>query len=81
MEVDNCRFASSKESSNNTSKSILLTAFGETKTLALWVEDMRCIVQYSTCYYRLLRGRDAERALTTPPYLYHLLGQGTQNEA
>jgi hypothetical protein len=68
---ENCRFVSQKESANNTSKNILLTAFGETKTLALWVDDMRCIVKYATLYYRSMHGWDTERALTTPSNLYH----------
>ena len=68
---ENCRFTSPKVSSNNTSKNILLTAFGETKTIALWVDDMRCTVKYATLYYRFMHGWNTERALTTPSHLYH----------
>lgn len=63
---ENCRFVTPKESANNTSKNVLLTAFGETKTLALWVDDMRCAVKYATLYYRFQCGWNLERALTTP---------------
>lgn len=59
----NCRWASWDTQRNNTSRSRYMTAFGETMTLADWVRDPRCEVNYQTLRTRLNRGKDPEIAL------------------
>jgi hypothetical protein len=63
----NCEFATRKQQANNTRNNQVVKAFGEQKTLALWSEDQRCVVDYNTLRYRIqYYGWDAERAVTTP---------------
>jgi hypothetical protein len=52
------------------SSPMALTAFGETRTLAAWRRDPRCVVAESTILDRLARGWTLEAALTTPPLPY-----------
>lgn len=40
-------------------------AFGETKTLAEWSKDERCVVAKNSLWWRLNKGWDIEKALTT----------------
>lgn len=68
---DNCRFASPKEQARNRSSNILLTAFGETKTIVEWSEDPRCTVCYIALAARVRSGGDPERIITTPSGSYH----------
>jgi hypothetical protein len=64
---ENCEFATKKKQANNTRRNHIINAFGEQKTLALWTEDQRCVVDYNTLKYRVhYYGWDAERAITTP---------------
>lgn len=64
---ENCKFATYKEQSNNTRSNHLLTAFGETKTLAQWYEDERCVVDYQTLRCRIAYyGWQPEESLVTP---------------
>lgn len=42
------------------------TAFGETKTIREWSEDIRCVVDYETLRGRLKRKENPESAITTP---------------
>ena len=64
-EPGNCRWATRKEQSRNTSTNRFETAFGETKTMAEWAADPRCAVNVSTIYRRLARGWDFERSIAT----------------
>jgi len=41
-------------------------AFGETKSLAEWTADPRCVVSKQTLFYRLCNTWDTEVAITTP---------------
>lgn len=43
-----------------------IEAFGESKTLAEWAEDSRCVVSKQLIFDRMKRGWDAERAIATP---------------
>jgi len=66
-EPANCRWATYREQARNRRNNHILEAFGESKTIAAWVEDMRCQVQYKTLLYRSTQSNwDAERAITTP---------------
>lgn len=60
----NCRWASRKEQSNNTSRNVELTHAGETLTIAQWAEMVG--IGYVTLGTRLKRGWSTERALTEP---------------
>jgi hypothetical protein len=65
----NCRWVTRTENMRNTTRSVLVGAFGETKCLSEWVEDERFSVGYMTLHARIKRGWDPERALTeTPKY-------------
>jgi hypothetical protein len=67
-EPSNCRWTDAKTQMRNRSDNRLLTAFGETKCIADWVEDPRCTASYAAVLLRVdRRGWDHERALTTPP--------------
>lgn len=63
---ENCRWVTRTEQLRNRSNNRLLTAFGETKPLASWLEDERCRVNYNTLWKRLRRAWNVEIALTQP---------------
>lgn len=65
-EPSNCRFVSAKENNRNKRTNRHVTAFGETKPVADWVDDPRCHVGVQTLLSRLNHGRDPERAMTDP---------------
>lgn len=65
-EPDNCRWANPAVNARNTRQNVLISAFGEAKTLGAWTEDPRCLVKYVTLAWRIRRGWTPERALTTP---------------
>ena len=59
----NCRWATIIEQNRNTRRVYRITAFGETKTLAEWAEDLRCKVSYFTLRQRIIYlGWDIETA-------------------
>lgn len=60
----NCRFVTRKENNNNKSNNTYLTAFGETKTLSEWIDDKRCMVEYSALQKRLRLGWHSEDAIS-----------------
>jgi len=63
----NCRFVSHKENCNNRRNSQWVTAFGDTKTIAQWSEDSRCVVAQRTLGRRIKKfGWRPELAITTP---------------
>ena len=64
---ENCLWVTRAENSRSQNNVIYLTAFGETKTLAEWLRDPRCVVRSkSTLWARALWGWDGEYAITTP---------------
>ncbi len=65
---ENCRWADKTEQANNRGSSAPVEAWGETKTIAQWSKDPRCVVEYHTLRYRLQKAFwPAEKAITTPP--------------
>jgi hypothetical protein len=46
--------------------SILVTAFGESKSIRRWSQDKRCKVSYYTLVQRIRTGMDPEMAITAP---------------
>ena len=63
---DNCQWISHAENCRNKRNNINLTAWGETKTLAEWVEDDRCNVCYGTLKTRYrMGGMEPEEMITT----------------
>lgn len=59
---ENCRWTTQKEQSNNTRRNHLVTAFGQTKTLAQWSEETG--IASATIRRRLERGWSAEESLS-----------------
>lgn len=62
---DNCRWATPREQSRNTSGNKHLTYLGRTQTLVEWAEEKD--LPYHVLLERLYAGWSTERALTTPP--------------
>ena len=63
---ENCRWATHKEQGNNTSKNKNITAWGETKTISLWADDIRCTVPLNTLYQRIENEWQPEKAIALP---------------
>ncbi len=68
-EPGNCRWVTKIVQQNNRRSNHLIEAFGETKTIAEWVRDPRCVVCYQTLLDRInkLNWPSMEEALTIPP--------------
>jgi hypothetical protein len=71
----NCEWKTAKQQCRNTRRNLFVTAWGETKTLAEWIEDKRCKVGYGTARGRIVqRGVHPEKALSDPePMLKEVL--------
>lgn len=65
-EPANCRWITPNQSRDNTPKTIRATAFGETKTVAEWSRDPRCVVRADTLRARIRNGFPAELSITSP---------------
>lgn len=65
-EPGNCRWATATQQQRNKTDNLLLTAFGETKCAAEWLEDERCQANWTALYKRVEIGWDHERAITQP---------------
>lgn len=63
---DNCRWVTYAEQNNNKTGNRMLTAFGETKSLAAWSRDSRCAISRGGLAERLSLGWSFEDALTMP---------------
>lgn len=61
-EPSNCRWTTSKEQARNTSRNVLITIDGETKSLMSWCEKYN--INYKTVRDRLKRGWTIEKSLT-----------------
>lgn len=62
-EPGNCRWVTPTKNSRNKRNNRLVTAFGETKCIADWVTDDRCVVSRHTLAYRLNHGWPPETAI------------------
>lgn len=62
---NNCSWIPLSEQALNTSRSHLIQAFGETKSIAAWIKDPRCVVTYYVLRSRIRYGWDTEQALMT----------------
>jgi hypothetical protein len=65
-EPSNCTWIPLKEQAKNTTKTVRLIAFGETKTLLEWLYDPRCAVGEHALRSRIRMGWTPETAITTP---------------
>lgn len=63
---DNCRFVTRAANMRNRRNTRYITAHGETKSLADWIDDPRCVVEKNTLRGRLDSGWKPEVALSTP---------------
>lgn len=61
-EPSNCRWATSVEQANNTSRNKVIAAYGKEMTVAMWAREIN--VKPNTIVYRLRRGWSAERAVS-----------------
>jgi len=64
-EPSNCRWVPRENNVRNTSSNVMLTAFGETKCLSEWATDPRANAPESAIRWRIARGWDAERAISS----------------
>jgi hypothetical protein len=62
----NCQWSTMKRQENNKDNNLLVTAFGEVKSVGEWSSDPRCRVSYKTLWRRVKSGRSLEWALTAP---------------
>jgi hypothetical protein len=63
---ENCMWADNIIQANLRSNNHNITAFGETKTMADWIRDERCLSSYGALKYRIKSGINPEIAITTP---------------
>jgi hypothetical protein len=68
-EPENCRWATVEEQMNNKRTNRKMTYKGKTQTIAQWSREVG--IRYATLLQRTRNGWTAEKALTTPPDLYH----------
>jgi hypothetical protein len=79
---ENCRWTTMEEQANNRRSNHLVTAFGETKTMAQWLRDARCRVGLAGLGYRLTKSHwTPEEAIATPPLSWKKRYAATQQEA
>ena len=69
-EPDNCRWITQEDNARRNA-TVLITAWGETKTAGQWVEDERCkVAKESALRMRIQRGMTPEEAISTPARKY-----------
>lgn len=68
-EPGNCRWVTVKDQNRNRRDNRIVEAFGESKSIAEWSDDPRCVVPYQTLYLRvtgsLKKHWPPEAAITT----------------
>ena len=77
----NCRWVNRKQQCNNFRRNRNITAFGETKTMKQWSEDIRCQTTYRGLKERLNRGLDAEAAIGIKCFNKRILAFGESKTA
>lgn len=75
---ENCRWVTRAVQCRNTRKTKPVVAFGETKTVAEWARDQRCVVSEHTLRHRLSRGHAPETAITTASFALVATGEVTE---
>lgn len=65
-DVENWRWATWIEQANNKCTNIMITIDNETKSMANWARDERCLVNYKTLKQRVKKGWHPEEAIFTP---------------
>lgn len=77
-EPGNCRWVDRKAQVRNRRVTVTLTAFGETKPIADWVEDPRCTVTYEALVQRARKCKrwTSEQMVTLPEQLNQQQGPG-----
>ena len=68
---ENCTWVTTARQNRNKRNSRILTAYGETKCLADWAEDPRCVVSFATAWARLRLGWSSEAAISEPAMYVH----------
>lgn len=63
----NCRIVTRQENMQNKRSNVFIVAFGESKCLAEWTRDSRCVVGHRCLGVRIRSGWPPERAITEPP--------------
>lgn len=63
-EPSNCRWMTRPEQNNNMRKNIIINYNGKEKTITQWATEFN--LNRTALYYRIKRGWDIEKALTTP---------------
>lgn len=64
---DNCRFITMQEQMSNKRNNIKFTLWNETKNLAEWSRDERCLVTYDILWYRINVGWSPSDAMLIAP--------------
>lgn len=65
--ASNCRWATPRQQANNLRTNVLLTAFGETKTVSEWVDDPRCSVSRAALSQRVRRSKWTPEEMVSMP--------------
>jgi hypothetical protein len=65
---NNCRWVTPKIQSNNRRTNVIMTGFGETKSIIEWSRDSRCVVKYSCIRMRIREAgwNNIEEIITIP---------------
>ncbi len=66
MRSDYSKVRYDKSSKSQQAAAPQIKAFGESKSLAGWASDQRCVVSKGTLWYRIKNGWDSEHAITKP---------------
>lgn len=65
-EPSNCEFIPNNKQSENTRRSVFISAWGESKQAKYWEQDPRCIINRHALKERIKLGWKPEEAMTTP---------------